>query len=191
MNIKKKEFIGRSITFGAIGGFVASLVMLPFMMLSAIMAGMPANTMPTAIGLAFGSNMKEASMVGFTMHMITGTLIGIIFGTITGKIKRLMLTKFSRGIVEGLITGIIAFVVLFIPVSTIMMPPILMKLAASMQPNMAQQQTMAMLQQKMPMMLGIGIIEHLVYGTVLGAVGTLLVLGAEVKSEAYSKKELM
>lgn len=164
--------------------------MLPFMMLTAIMGGMPANTMPTAIGLGFGFNMNGAAMVGFTMHMITGTLIGIIFGTVTGKIKRLMLTRFSKGVVEGLITGIIAFVVLFIPVSTIMMPPILMKLAAQMQPIMPQQQIMAMLQQKMPMMFGIGIIEHLVYGAVLGAVGTILVLRAKVKSEAYSEKEL-
>lgn len=168
MNIKKKEFILRSITFGAIGGFVASLVMLPFIMLTAIMASMSANTMPTAIGLAFGPNMKEASMVGLTMHMITGTLIGIIFGTITDKIKRLIPTRFSKSIVEGLITGMIAFVVLIIPVSTIMMFPILVKLAASaqMQPNTAQQQIIVMLQQKMPMMR------------------------AEVKSEAYSKKVL-
>lgn len=57
------------------------------MMLTAMMAGMPANTMPTAIGLGFGSNMNEAAMVGFTMHMITGTLIGTIFGTVTGKIE--------------------------------------------------------------------------------------------------------
>jgi hypothetical protein len=190
MNIKKKEYVGKSIIFGGIGGFVASLVMLPFMMLTAIMAGMPTNTMPTAIGLAFGSGMNDAAMVGFGMHILTGTLIGIIFGAVTGRIKGLMLTRISRAIAEGLITGIIAFVVLFIPVSTVMMPPVLMNLATQMQRNMAPQEIMVMLQQKMPMMFGIGIIEHLVYGAVLGTIGTILILKVEVKSEEYNKKAL-
>ena len=39
-----------------------------------------------------------------------------------------------------------------------------MKMAMLMQPNLAPQETMAMLQQKMPMMFVIGIIENPVYG---------------------------
>ena len=99
---------------------MASLEMSHFMILTAIMAGMPSYTIPVAIGLAFGSNMTDATMVRFIMHMLTGTLIGIIFGAVTAGIKRLMLTKISNGTVQGLITGMISFVVLFIPVSMIM-----------------------------------------------------------------------
>src|SRR6266511_4671667 len=56
--------IGKSILFGAIGGFVGGLVMIPFMMLTAIMAGMPANTILVAMGLAFGANQNDAMTMG-------------------------------------------------------------------------------------------------------------------------------
>lgn len=62
------------ILFGAIGGFVAGLVMLPFLMLTAILAGMPANTMPVAMGLSFGSMMNNAMAVGVSLHFITSII---------------------------------------------------------------------------------------------------------------------
>lgn len=56
------------------------------------------------------------------------------------------------------------------------MPPIMMKMAMQMNPTMTEQQIMGMMQQNMPMMMGMGILEHLVYGVVLGAVTTALIL---------------
>jgi TM2 domain-containing membrane protein YozV len=160
--------------FGAIGGFVAGLVMAPFIMITAILAGMPPDTMLIAMGLIFGST--ASTMVGFVMHMLTSILIGIIFGAIISLVKKFWITGFGKGIIEGLITGIIAFVVLFIPISLGAMPPIMMKMAMQMNPTMTEQQIMGMMQQNMPMMMGIGILEHLIYGAVLGAVTTALIL---------------
>jgi hypothetical protein len=154
--------------------------MAPFLMITAILAGMPPDTMPIAMGMMFGasSSKDSAIMVGFGMHMLTSILIRIIFGAVTSLVKKLMITGFRKGIIEGLITGMIAFVVLFIPISMAAMPPILMKMAVQMNPTMTEKQIMSMLQQNMPMMIGIGVLEHLVYGAVLGAVTTALVLKA-------------
>ncbi len=168
--------VGISIVFGAIGGFVGGLVMIPFMMLTAIMAGMPANTMPVAMGLAFaGANQNDAMTSGLGMHLLTSALIGVIFGAITSLVGKLRITSFGKGIVEGLITGMIAFAVLFVPISMMVMPPVLVEMMMQMNPSMTQQQAMGMLQQGMPMMMGIGVIEHLVYGAVLGAITSALV----------------
>ena len=150
--------------------------MIPFMMLTAIMAGMPANTMPVAMGLAFGANQNNAMMTGLGMHLLTSTLIGIIFGAVTGTVGKLRITGFGKGIREGLITGMIAFAVLFIPISMAVMPPVLIKMMIQMNPTVSQQQAMGMLQQGMPMMMGIGVLEHLAYGVVVGAVASALVL---------------
>jgi hypothetical protein len=168
--------IQKSILFGAIGGFVGGLVMIPFMMLTAMMAGMPANTIPVAMGLAFGANQNNAMMTGLGMHLLTSTLIGIIFGAITGAIGKLRITGFGKGIGEGLITGMIAFAVLFIPISMAVMPPVLIQMMMQMNPSVTQQQAMGMLQQGMPMMMGLGVLEHLAYGAVLGAITSALVL---------------
>ena len=190
--------IGKSIVFGAIGGFVAGLVMAPFIMITAVLAGMPPDTMLIAMGLMFGDfSIDSAMMVGFGMHMLTSILIGIIFGVVTSLVKKFWLTGFRKGIVEGLITGMIAFVVLFIPISMGVMPPILMKMAMQMNPTMTQQQIMGMMQQNMPMMMGIGILEHLVYGAVLGAVTTVLILktgmrrrgGQQQQEQEHTKEE--
>lgn len=167
--------VGKSIAFGAIGGFVAGLVMAPFLMITAMMAGMPADTMPTAMGLAFGASKDNAMMVGFGMHMLTSVLIGTIFGGIT-SIKKLRITGFAKGIAEGIIAGMIAFAVIFIPFSMMMMPPVLVGMVNQMNPAMSEPQIMGMLQQNMPLMFGMGIVEHLAYGVVLGAVVSALVI---------------
>jgi hypothetical protein len=182
--------IRKSIVFGAIGGFVAGLVMAPFIMITAILAGMPADTMLIAMGLMFGPS-SSAMIVGFGMHMLTSILIGVIFGTVTSLVKKLWITGFGKGIAEGLITGMIAFVVLFIPISMGAMPPILMNMAMQMNPGMTQQQIMGMMQQNMPMMMGIGILEHLVYGAVLGAVTTALILKTSIRRREHQEQQDM
>jgi gas vesicle protein len=174
--VKPDYSIGRGILFGAIGGFVAGLVMAPFLMLTAIMTGMPANTIAVAMGLAFGASQDNAMMMGFGMHMLTSTVIGVIFGAVTAKVDRLRITGFGKGIIEGLIAGMIAFVVLFIPVSMLVMPPVLTQMMIQANPSLTQQQTMSMLQQGIPLMIGIGVVEHLVYGAILGAVASALAL---------------
>ncbi len=174
------RYIGKSILFGAIGGFVGGLIMIPFMMLTAMMAGMPGNTMLVAMGVAFGANQNDAMTTGLGMHMLTSALIGVVFGAVTSSVSKLRITGFGKGIAEGLITGMIAFVVLFVPISVAVMPPVLIEMMMQMNPGMTQQQTMGMLQQGMPMMIGIGVLEHLVYGAVLGAITSALIhkLGA-------------
>lgn len=160
--------------------------MIPFMMLTAIMAGMPANTMPVAMGLAFGANQNDAMTSGLGMHMLTSALIGVIFGAITALVGKLRITSFGKGIAEGLITGMIAFAVLFVPISMMVMPPVLIEMMMQMNPSVTLQQAMEMLQQGMPMMMGIGVLEHLVYGAVLGAITSALVLKLGARKEEGS-----
>lgn len=181
--------VGKSVVFGAIGGFVGGLIMIPFMMLTAIMAGMPANTMPVAMGLAFGANQNDAMTSGLGMHLLTSALIGVIFGAITSLVGKLRITSFGKGIAEGLITGMIAFVVLFVPISMMVMPPVLVEMMMQMNPSVTLQQAMGMLQQGMPMMMGIGVLEHLVYGAVLGAITSALVLKLGARKEERSLQE--
>lgn len=66
------------------------------------------------------------------------------------------------------------------------MPPVLTNMMVNMNPAISsQQQAMSMLMQGMPMMFGMGILEHLVYGAVLGIVTAVLIL----KSTSYANKQ--
>lgn len=165
---------GRTIGYGAIGGFVGSLAMIPLEMAIAIVSGMPANAVVQAMGLMFGANMDNAMMVGLGMHMLTGSIIGVIFGAIVGGVGKLRITGYGKGIGLGVAAGMIAFAVLFIPISMLAMPPVLMKMMSQMNPGMSQQQIMTALQGAMPGMIGISAIAHLIYGVVLGGVTSVL-----------------
>ena len=191
VHANNRTIVSKSIVFGAIGGLVAGVVMASFIMITAILAGMPPDTMLVAMGLMFGSSSPKdiAMMVGFGMHMLTSVLIGIIFGVVTSLVKKFWITGFGKGIIEGLIAGMIAFVVLFIPISMAAMPPILMKMVMQMNPAMTEQQIMGMMQQNMPMMIGMGILEHLVYGAILGAVTTAFILKTDMKRGQPQKQE--
>src|SRR5918994_770104 len=191
VHANSRTIVSKSIVFGAIGGLVAGVVMVPFITMTAILAGMPPDTMLVAMGLMFGSFSPKdiAMMVGFGMHMLTSVLIGIIFGVVTSLVKKFWITGFRKGIIEGLIAGMIAFVVLFISISMAAMPPILMQMAMQMNPTMTGQQIMGMMQQNMPMMIGIGILEHLVYGAILGAVATAFILKTGIKRGQHQKQE--
>jgi TM2 domain-containing membrane protein YozV len=178
------QILSKSIAFGAVGGFAAGLVMSPFLIVIPILTGMSPDTMLIAMGLIFGAFSNSSAMtIGFGTHMLTSILIGIIFGSVTSFVGRLMITRFRKGIIEGIITGIIAFVVLFIPITITVMPPILMKLAMQMNPSMTQQEIMSGMQQNVPTMFGLGIIEHMVYGVALGAVTAYLILRTGIKRD--------
>jgi hypothetical protein len=176
-----RSIVSKSMAFGAIGGFVGGLVMSPFLIITAILTGVELDTMPIAMGLMFGPFTKaNALTIGFGMHMLTSTLIGVIFGAVTSLVCKLVISTFRKGIIEGAITGIIAFVVISIPIS-MSLAPILMNMAAQMNPTMSPQQIMSRMQQDMPVVVVLSIIRDLVYGVTLGVVTTFLIVKAGIE----------
>jgi hypothetical protein len=92
--------IGKSIAWGALGGFVAGLVMVPLLMLTAFLAGLSANAVPFVLGLSIGADPDSAFIIGLILFLILSIIIGIVFGAITAGIKRLRITGYRKGIVE-------------------------------------------------------------------------------------------
>jgi len=166
-----------TIAFGAIGGFVSALVMSYLFVMTAEAAGMPASTIPTALGLILGaSNAENAMVLGLAIHLVTGTIIGVIFGAVTAYAKKLRITGYGKGIAEGIVAGIISLVVLFLPISMAAMPPVLMNMMMQMNPGMNQQQLAAAMQQAAPTMTGLSILSHIIFGAILGGITSVLVL---------------
>lgn len=164
----------KSIVYGAIAGFVAGIVMMGVAMATTVMIGMPYDTIPKAIGTAFGSSPDTSIPTGLGMHLLTSTLVGIIFGTVTGNVEKIQITGFGKGIGFGIITGMIAFVVISLPVSIVVLPPILVKFMLHMHPGMTQEMAMSALQQKKMAIMSAAMLRHLVYGAILGTIVTIM-----------------
>lgn len=125
--------IGKGIVFGAIGGFVGGLVM--YAVMSGVMEaiGMGANCFAVILALITGQPFSNSLVpIGLVIHLVTSTIIGAIFGIVITSINKLRVNRFARGISFGVAAGLIAFVVLFLPIAVIAMPPKMMELMKMM-----------------------------------------------------------
>jgi hypothetical protein len=125
--------IGKGIVFGAIGGFVGGLVM--YAVMSGVMEaiGMGANCFAVILALITGQPFSNSLVpIGLAIHLVTSTIIGAIFGIVITSINKLRVNRFARGISFGVAAGLIAFVILFLPIAMIAMPPKMMELMQMM-----------------------------------------------------------
>ncbi len=91
--------ISKAVLFGTIGGIAGSLAMIGPKIISNIQLEMPYNVNWIVFGIVFGADKSNAFAVGLGLHILTGIIVGAIYGIITGKITKLRINKISRGIV--------------------------------------------------------------------------------------------
>ncbi len=185
--------IRKGAIFGAIGGFVGGVIMYIIMSEVMLAIGMGANCFAVILGLITGQPISNNLVpLGIVIHLITSTLIGAIFGIVTGGINKLQITGYAKGIIFGVATGLIAFVILFLPIAMVLMPPKMSDLMMTMpmpenkntmMPGSnnnsgmnGQMMTMPMLDaQKMQSIIIEGsLLGHLIYGLILGFIATIL-----------------
>jgi hypothetical protein len=136
--------IGKGIIFGAIGGFVGGLVMYAIM--SGVMEtiGMGANCFAVILALITGQPFSNSLVpIGFAIHLIASIVIGAIFGVVISSINKLRVNGFARGIGFGVAAGLIAFVILFLPIAMIAMPPKMIDLMKIMPMGSSSSQMMS------------------------------------------------
>src|SRR5918992_3753758 len=120
--LSTKHSLLRHTLFGAISGFVAGIIMTPFLMSIGVIMGIDPNTISIARGMAFGFNNdnNNALGVGLVMHLFTSIIIGIIFAILVTKVSRLKITGYKKGWIEGTIMGFAVFVILYTPTTLVM-----------------------------------------------------------------------
>jgi hypothetical protein len=129
--------IGRSIIYGAIGGFVGGLVMYGVMSGVMLAVDMGANCFAVIIALITGQPYSNGLVpLGVSVHLITSTVIGAIFGVVISAVNKLRITGFAKGTGFGVATGLIAFVIIFLPIAITVMPPKMMDLMKAMNSQM-------------------------------------------------------
>jgi uncharacterized C2H2 Zn-finger protein len=141
----------RTISYAVLGGLIGSLA------LGAVALMMPipgTGGAPFFVAAAMLMGMGSMSWVaGWTLHLVTGLVIGAIFGVLLAKVSRLGLRTTSRALIFGGVAGIAAFAVFFIPIMAMLMPALM----------------------GMPTMVGGGFVAHAIFGLVLGGVTSLAI----------------
>src|ERR671922_395546 len=114
--------------YGAIAGLIATWSISTAIAASELELGLPISTFYAVMGISLGSiDFVTAAYLGFGLHLIAGTILGAAFGglAVTVEMRRNITNIFDpyRSILMGMGTGIIVWLVLFLPVTALIIQP--------------------------------------------------------------------
>ena len=137
----------RTLSLAILGGFVGALLMagIASMMLVPTPMGGQLFFVAAAMQMGMGSSSTAA---GWMLHLLTGVIVGAIFGVIVAKVSRLRLNSLGKGLGLGAVAGIVVWVVFFMPMMAMLMPALI----------------------GMGSMVAGSLVAHVIYGLVLGGV---------------------
>jgi hypothetical protein len=120
--------------YGSIAGVIATWSISTAIAASEVELGLPISTFYTVIGVSLGSNdLIASSYLGFGLHLATGTILGAIIGALAVKIEVrknvINIFRTSRSILMGIATGVLVWLVLFLPISVMLIQPSIGRIA--------------------------------------------------------------
>lgn len=116
------------VKYGAIAGIIATWSISTAIAASELELGLPISTFYAIIGISLGSDdLISSAYLGFGLHLATGTILGAIIGALAVKIESTRnienIFRVSRSVLMGIGTGVLVWLVLFLPVSTMLIQP--------------------------------------------------------------------
>jgi hypothetical protein len=100
--------------------------------------------------------------------MITGTVIGIIYSTISQNITKLYITSVYKGVGTGVLTGVMIWAILFLPLNYGLMQPTLHNMLNTLNPTSSEYlMAKQLLDLSNVIVLG-SLALHIVFGGVMG-----------------------
>jgi len=142
--------------YSILGGIVGAVSMSVILVATKLMMGLPPMADFMVMGTFAGGQGEGAVAVGWVAHFITGIIVGLVFGLITGSVGKLHVTSAGRGVMLGVVYGFIVYIVFFLPLLMMGFAPIMMAMMGPAAVAMA------------PIVMAIGLVEHLIYGGILG-----------------------
>jgi hypothetical protein len=120
--------------YGAIAGLIATWSISTAIAASELELGLPISTFYAVMGISLGSmDFVTAAYLGFGLHLLTGTILGAAFGGLAVRVemRRNITNIFDpyRSILMGIGTGIVVWLVLFLPVTALIIQPSIGRIA--------------------------------------------------------------
>jgi len=158
---------------GCVAGLVGGFAIFVSIFVIDLSLGANQGTFYKVVGLPAGITGIYATLFGMILHMATAALIGTVFGIGSGIHKLLEVSSIKKGAIAGIVTSLVVFLVFFMPISTLLIIPLL-------QSNTAEMGEASQLLVSMEMIM-IGSLElHIVFGIVMG---TFFAIAAQHESK--------
>ncbi|MFB5645245.1 MAG: hypothetical protein ACE5R3_01455 [Nitrosopumilaceae archaeon] len=161
----------REIFFVTIGSIIGGFTMhLPRILLDITTEAQYLVTL-LVMAKVVGSSSPE---VGFALHMLVATIIGIVTGIFLHKVIKFNISKIKNGLIYGIFAGVIVFVVFAIPVSQIFLGPNMAELITELDPQMTLLEASEIVSQNIVSNLIDMFFMHIIWGLTIGVSASLL-----------------
>jgi hypothetical protein len=172
------RFHKMSLLYGTLAGFISAWILMGLISLTADSSlGLPSGTLYSVVGVAMGYHGYTATALGIVLHLITGTVIGAVFGYVTAVFEPFNIPNLRRGIGVGVLAGFLTFSALFIPITRFEIEPSLLGTLSRIYPPNTD---ITVLQNKvldiMSTVLVGAILFHILYGVIMGFVTALFLM---------------
>lgn len=126
--------VAKGAKYGAIAGLIATWSISTAIAASELELGLPISTFYAIIGLSVGSNdFISSAYLGFGLHIATGTILGAVIGGVAVRVEmRKNITNIFnpyRSIMMGIGTGILVWLILFLPITALIVQPSIGRIA--------------------------------------------------------------
>ena len=157
------------IVYCTLAGFIAAWGISGLLVIIDVISQTPPGSFFGAIGVSLGYyDPITAPLIGFGLHLLTGTIAGNIFGQVSLFWKRISPYNSKHGLKTGMMVGGVLWAVLFVPVAILEIQPMLNSFNTGTTPN----QYVYSIASNFGGLFGIiifgSLIFHLIYGALLG-----------------------
>jgi hypothetical protein len=120
--------IAKGAKYGSIAGLIATWSISTAIAASELELGLPISTFYAIIGSSLGSNdFISSAYLGFGLHLATGTILGAVIGGLAVRVemRKNIANIFDpyRSILMGVGTGILVWLILFLPITALLVQP--------------------------------------------------------------------
>jgi hypothetical protein len=125
-NDNNKEIMSslKGAEYGAFAGIIATWAISSAIAVSEVALGLQISTFYSIMGISLGiDNVITAAYMGFGLHLLTGTIIGAVLGTIGIRWKKIRMLNPIQNTLTGMGAGMIIWLVLFLPLTSLFIQP--------------------------------------------------------------------
>jgi hypothetical protein len=114
----------KGVKYGAFAGFIATLLIALAIATAGLAFGFQMGTFYSVIGISLGlNNIVNATYIGFGLHLLIGTLLGIALGAIGIRWKKIRMLIPYKSSLFGVGAGVVIWVILFLPITSLLIQP--------------------------------------------------------------------
>jgi hypothetical protein len=164
----------RGVKYGAIAGIIATWSISTAIAASEVELGLPISTFYSIMGMSLGyEDFIAAAYLGFGLHLLTGTLLGAIIGVTSVRWVKIMTNPY-KATAAGIVAGIAVWLVLFVPVTVLLVQPSLERVVALMPGNLQETMLSENVSQFVAGIATSAIVFHMVWGAIFGYIASSL-----------------